>query len=328
MKIQSSEHILLTGAGFTKNFGTLLASEMWSIIFNHKNVQADTFTKSLMLNNFDYESVYNIIMTQTSLMPINKEAFNDAMKFAYDYIDEVLRKHNINHPYPEEVYNVNDMIHRFEQTTENSFIFTLNQDLFFERLYSNRSLSIPGIENNSKWFTSYFNEPFNQKDSIPLPDQNELSSNTDILSDGNFFLIKLHGSYNWKSFDGTQKMVLGGGKIEQIRKEPLLKYYCEIFKKVLSQDQRRLLIIGYGFGDDHINQIISDSVRDHGLKIYIISPVSPEDFRKKFENGLTSEIWRGISGYFPYTLEDIFPKNSSEKTHIKKNLFELFFGDV
>jgi hypothetical protein len=36
MNIQSSENILLTGAGFTKNFGGLLASEMWAEIFNHE----------------------------------------------------------------------------------------------------------------------------------------------------------------------------------------------------------------------------------------------------------------------------------------------------
>ena len=327
MNIQSSEYILLTGAGFTKNFGTPLAREMWSIIFNHKNVQAHANIKELMLNDFDYESIYNIIMTQKTLEPFNEEAFNDAIKFAYDFIDEVLRKYNINHPYPEEVKNVNNLIYRFGMTTEKSFIFTLNQDLFFERLYSNQSLSIPGIKNNSKWFTSYFNEPFSPDDYITLPDKNELSSNTGILSDGNFFLIKLHGSYNWKSFDGSQKMVIGGGKVNQIREEPLLKYYCEIFKKILSQDQRRLLIIGYGFGDHHINKIISDSVRYHGLKIYIISPESPEDFKNKIKNGSTPDLWQGISGYFPHSLKDLFPLNLTE-TQMKKNLFELFFGEV
>ncbi|KAF5421924.1 MAG: hypothetical protein C5S44_05655 [Candidatus Methanocomedens sp.] len=40
MNIQSSKHVLLTGAGFTKNFGTPLASEMWAEIFNHKKIQA------------------------------------------------------------------------------------------------------------------------------------------------------------------------------------------------------------------------------------------------------------------------------------------------
>jgi len=35
-----SEHILFTGAGFTKNFGGLLAKEMWSKLFNNSKVQS------------------------------------------------------------------------------------------------------------------------------------------------------------------------------------------------------------------------------------------------------------------------------------------------
>ena len=126
---------------------------------------------------------------------------------------------------------------------------------------------------------------------------------------GNYFLIKLHGSYNWTSFDGSDIMVIGRGKKEQIQKEPLLKHYFEIFEEVLSQGQRRLLIIGYGFGDDHINRIISDAVKYHLLKIYVLSPESPEKLKKKlyekskelkrqsndkFEDSIN--IWQGISG--------------------------------
>jgi len=40
LDIQSTEHMLLLGAGFTKNFVGLLAKEMWTEIFNHKEIQA------------------------------------------------------------------------------------------------------------------------------------------------------------------------------------------------------------------------------------------------------------------------------------------------
>ena len=147
------------------------------------------------------------------------------------------------------------------------------------------------------------------------------------MSDGNFFIIKLHGSHNWKSFDGSTKMVIGRGKTEQIQKEPLLNYYFEIFKEVLFQDSRRLLIIGYGFGDDHINGIIAEAVRAYGLKIFVISPSSPEKFRNELikEKKFGEDIWQGISGYFPYKLTDIFPENSSIKTQESINLFNTFF---
>ena len=50
-----SENILFTGAGFTKNFGGLLAKEMWSKIFNNTKVQSYSQLKKLLINDFNYE---------------------------------------------------------------------------------------------------------------------------------------------------------------------------------------------------------------------------------------------------------------------------------
>jgi hypothetical protein len=332
MNIQSSKHILLTGAGFTKYFGALLASEMWAAIFNHKKIQAQPKIKEIMMDDFDYESIYYSIM-EGSYTNYEKEAIDEAVKSAYEYIDSIIINYTPrigNGFYPTEYNNVLNLIERFAPTSNTitkSFIFTLNQDLFFERLYFGIKLYIPGINNDSRWFEPDYREKLESLDYCQLPNVNEVNIfKQRILSDGNFFVIKLHGSYNWKSYDSSQKMVIGRGKTEQIMKEPLLNYYFEVFKNVLFQNQRRLLIIGYGFGDDHINSIISEAVRDHGLKIYVISPDSPKDFRDKLFNKdkLGKDIWKGISGYFPYRLEDIFPKNLPE-TQTSRNFFDIFF---
>ncbi|RCV65874.1 hypothetical protein C5S53_01550 [Methanophagales archaeon] len=109
-----------------------------------------------------------------------------------------------------------------------------------------------------------------------------------------------------------------------------MRYYSEIFKKALShdplsQDPRRLLIICYGFGDEHINRILAEAVKDYKLKIYIISPDPPGDFKTelvKKKHG--KDIWQGISGYFQNGLREIFPENQTE-TQAGRNLFDLFF---
>lgn len=349
MNIKSSKNILLTGAGFTKNFGGLLASEMWAEIFNYEKIQSYPKIKELMWdesNSFDYESIYNSIK-ENSYADDEKEAFNDAVKSAYEYIDTNLIDIIKGHPRPNELFNVEELISWFSETGSyinhiksyvypetniKSFIFTLNQDLFFERLHDNHheaKLSIPGIKNNSEWFKTTFNRPLNLSDYYQLPNEEELNRiKPDILSNENFFLIKLHGSYNWISFDSTQKMgiVIGRGKIEHIQKEPLLNYYFEIFKDVLFKKSRRLLIIGYGFGDDHINDIIAEAVRVHGLKIFVISPSSPDEFNKLIkEKNVDEVILHGIAGYFQNKLTDIFPENPSIKTQASRNLFNTFF---
>jgi len=331
INIQSSKHVLLTGAGFTKNFGAPLAIEMWAHIFNHKKIQAQPKIKKLMLDNFDYESICDSIMMEDSTYtPDERKAINDAVWSVYNHIDTSITEYIVNHPHPLEVHNVSELIHRFGEQSNKSFIFTLNQDLFFERLYDNiadAKLSIPGIKNNPKWFDTKFNAPLNPSHCCRLPDNKKLNCNKDILSDGNFFLIKLHSSYNWKSFDGKTKMVIGRDKAEQIQEEPLLKYYLELFETVLSQGQRRLLIIGYGFGDDHINGIISNAVRNRELKIYIISPDSPEKFKKKLDEkpGLILNIWQEMSGYFQSNLNDIFPEDIDKYKAIRQNFYDVFF---
>jgi hypothetical protein len=363
MNIQSTEpifteNILLLGAGFTKNFGGLLADEMWAHIFNHEKVQAQSRVK--MLNDFDYESIYYSVLEDPLVSYCEKEAIKEATKLAYDNIDKIIIEYAERHSQLRGFYNVDDFIrcfpphdqeikdpndgkiyHRLPDENNKSFIFTLNQDLFFERVYPNLGypkLFIPGIKNNSEWFTfpTTFNNPLTPSDYCRLPNEDELT-NKNILLDGNYFLIKLHGSYNWTSFDGSDIMVIGRGKKEQIQKEPLLKRYSEIFKKALSQSQHRLLIIGYGFGDDHINRIISDAVKYHLLKIYILSPETPEKLKNKlygrskelkkqsydrFEDPIN--IWKGISGYFQCM--DILLGDDREHQTMKKYFNDVFFG--
>lgn len=354
-----TENILLLGAGFTKNFGGLLANEMWAHIFNHEKVQAQPRIKELMLNDFDYESIYYSVLEDPSFSENEKEAIKKATKLAYDNIDKIIIEYAERHsqirgfysidnfircfpPHDQEIKDPNNgkIFYRLPGENNKSFIFTLNQDLFFERFYSNLGypkLSIPGIKNSSEWFTypTTFNNSLTPSDYCRLPNKDELT-NKDILLDGNYFLIKLHGSYNWKSFDGSDIMVIGRGKKEQIQKEPLLKRYFEIFKKVLSQGQRRLLIIGYGFGDDHINRIISDAVKNYLLRIYILSPESPEKLKEKlyekskklkeqsydkFEDPIN--IWQGISGYFQCI--DILLGDDIEHQTLKKYFNDVFF---
>ena len=125
MNIQSSEHILLTGAGFTKNFGAPLASEMWAHIFNHKKIQAQSRIKELMQNCFDYESIYYYIMEGVMKRSCpddekytdgEKDAIDDGVKSAYEYIDTILRGFIKNHQRPNELYNINELISKFSET--------------------------------------------------------------------------------------------------------------------------------------------------------------------------------------------------------------------
>jgi uncharacterized protein YejL (UPF0352 family) len=64
---------------------------------------------------------------------------------------------------------------------------------------------------------------------------------------------------------------MGGNKAGDIQQSKILSTYCGIFEQHLSNPKTRLMVIGYSFGDDHINQAIV-AAQLHGLETFIIDP--------------------------------------------------------
>ena len=122
-------------------------------------------------------------------------------------------------------------------------------------------------------------------------------------------------------FRSHQQLILGTNKIEDIKKEPLLNWYFNIFRDAISQNGVKLFVLGYSFRDEHVNEIIIDAIEKNHIQIYIISPEDPESFRDRMEGKIsygsyevknTIKIWNAVDGYFPYRLNEIFPANQMD----------------
>ena len=85
MQKEFARNVLFTGAGFTKNFGGLLAKEMWSQISNNTKVQAHSRIRHLLLHDFDYESIYFHVMTG-DYTDQEKKSINEAILLIKDLI--------------------------------------------------------------------------------------------------------------------------------------------------------------------------------------------------------------------------------------------------
>ena len=208
MNIECQDHILLTGAGFTKNFGAPLAKELWGVILGNPVLDFAPEVRRILLHDFDFESVYNNVMRGTRLpvgderdWNIQKQALRNAVKEAYEYIDFKIRDFRFGRdsPYPVNIYKVQDFIASFAGNSQKpGFFFTLNQDLFVERQYYNgQRPTLPGIKHRSNWFTTNNNESLDA-DRVLIPEDR-----TGILDDSPFYYLKLHGSSNWYSSDAT-----------------------------------------------------------------------------------------------------------------------------
>ena len=119
--------------------------------------------------------------------------------------------------------------------------------------------------------------------------------------DGVFRLTKLHGSLDWRSDKAARRVVrvaLPFGGTPGLRADELLIYpqaskdvetiyypYGELFRDfsgALCRPHSALVTYGYGFGDDHINRIISDMLTISSTHLLIISYDDKNDRIKTF----------------------------------------------
>lgn len=337
--INIKKTIFLTGAGFSKNFGGYLSKEIWSKIFNAPSLNIHPAIKEKLKSNFDFESVYADVLSDSTISLDGKEEFQKIIIKAYVDMDDMLGQYTSNRddPYQINFHGVRELLGLFSgSNNEAGLHFTLNQDLFMERHLGRSALGL-GLNQYKEYIESISAKRINSNVSVQLPEQAFIDEFEEkhLSSSGDLFYIKLHGSLGWYSASGATKMVLGNNKLADILKEPLLKWYLSIFKEALFRDGVKLFILGYGFNDSHINKSIAKAIKDHGLKVYMISPTDPESFKYKlinqpFSNESTlrkldkvgQTIWSGISSFFPYSLKEIFPSDQSE-TDKKKDLFNL-----
>ena len=99
-----------------------------------------------------------------------------------------------------------------------------------------------------------------------------------------FQLYKIHGSVNWR-FDHIKKEIKkdtekgspvliypNSSKFERSFEMPFFEMISRL-QTVLRSENTTLFIVGYGFGDEHINRIIEESINNNlNLEVFIIKP--------------------------------------------------------
>jgi SIR2-like domain len=324
---QFSKRVLLTGAGWTKNWNGFLAPQLWHHLTSHPRVQGNATVRAALLGvtTLNFEEAYELVATGARFTPNDKADLDFALTAVFTMIDDAVAAM----PFPVNDYKVNEMISYFMRAmgeqVNTGYLFTLNQDLFFERKYIQYLVQqvprpvLPGIPPHRYFFNS--NMPrFDQTMMVNVPSnwaQSALVGQTNV--------IKLHGSFNWRMSGSSQpEMVIGTNKTSHIAGSKLLSWYHDIFRSVLSQGDVKLLIVGYGFGDNHINDMIADAVKSYGLKIYFWdTSINLHTTLAGKHRGL--EIWQGCFGSLTEPMNQVFPPDQSITPQCR-SLFGNFFG--
>lgn len=280
-------YVLLLGAGFSRNWGGWLASELIGDLLTR--VGDDAHLNQLLRRANGFEQVLEQLQTtlypeedqrryaryveaiKLSFAEMNRQYLNVGFEFS-NYVDNSIRK----------------FLGQFDA------IFTLNQDLLLELHYNSIELlhpnkwsgfNYPGMSPPRNWHSMLPQEKL-EPTAVwsPLPPEQ--------FSIGNRCqpIFKLHGSVNWQTSSSNDLLVVGSDKQIKIKSEPILDWYSKQFLNFLGKPQTKLMVIGYSFLDQHINQIILDSWVKNNFGMFLIEPRGLDVLRTQHSNDLHTRI--------------------------------------
>lgn len=152
-------------------------------------------------------------------------------------------------------------------------------------------------------------------------------------------LYKLHGSLNWHRCDAGWENPFGiyATYFDQDKNDDdvliypsPLKYgqalglpYSELFRRfgnIIAQPQSSLFVLGYGFGDDHVNALIRQALSIPSFRLIVVDPSPKSPFISELEKLHDERVWiiKGLGlGTFEEFVDKLLPDLREEEIDIK-----------
>ena len=305
--------IVLLGAGFSRNWGGLLADEIFEHLLAIPEIQGDTYLRRKLWHastRGGFEYALGEVQSDCTREP-EKEGSLRALQGGLTGIFESMNEaYSGNSPtFPDSLVKY---LARFDA------IYSLNQDTLLEQRY----LPHVYLANSDRWdgptimgvrrTNRTHGGPESWADEIWVPDDGlKLDSRCQPL-------YKLHGSSNWRDSEGGQLLVLGGHKGRAIASQAALARCFERFAAHLSEVGSRLLVIGYSFRDDHINEVVIKAVNESDLTFFVIDPAGSEVARR-------ANLTYGAQLCAPGELDHAFERGLVGAS--RRDLMQSFGGD-
>jgi hypothetical protein len=308
-------NILLLGAGFSRNWNGFLAKEVFDYLLGCPEISCNQYLKELLFRNQTnggFESALAAVqadyLNNSGTSTNNLIDFQSAVIQMFNHMNDGFFKMSFEFQQSLEM-SIGRFLARFDR------IFTLNQDLLLEHHYIDNNVA---LLSNTRWNGSEL------PGMRPIQSCNGISSSWAqriwVPVDKKEFklcaerqpYIKLHGSSNWQWGENQKNLMLimGGNKINEIELSPVLSWYQQLFRDSLSQAKARLMVIGYGFQDVHINDIIRSAINKHHLQMFIIAPSGSDRLENDFKNS--------IIGVSRRSLDEIFGKDIIEHKKVMR----------
>jgi len=303
--------VLLLGAGFTRNWGGWLASEAFEYLLG--SPELDDGLRDLLWKHKDRggfeaalaELQQDHVQSKRSEPEPRLGCMQKAILRMFADMDAGFSTSDFRFEFSNDrSYRVDEFLVKFDA------IFTLNQDTLLEQHYLNENIGL-----SPAWDGRQF------PGMKPAGTETHLIRRWEEIPDGFTVdanlqpIFKLHGSTNWDDSKGEGLLVIGGNKSEAIGRHQILSWYFKQFRGYLSRDNTQLMVIGYGFRDDHVNSAILSAAESSSLRLFIIDALGVDVLDKN----------RGAAIHDP----DILMKKLGSKVigASRRSLREIFEAD-
>lgn len=242
-------NLLLLGAGFSRNWGGWLASEVFEWLLGHPAVQGRPDTKRMLWSaqrsGEGFEGALSELQRAYVTAPEkHREALIEMQNAIAEMFDDMnkgmhLRQFEFSQ---DREWQVATFLGQFDA------IFTLNQDTLLEHFYCNDNVQfnnphrwngvvLPGLVRGAVMDTAFAHSwaycewsPAAGKQ-INVPERHQP-------------IFKLHGSSNWTTATGSPLLIIGGSKSKAIEDTPMLQAYMDQFQSFMTTKDAKLMTIG------------------------------------------------------------------------------------
>jgi hypothetical protein len=251
---------LLIGAGFSRNWGGPLSEEITGSLLGELH---DDLEIANALRRGPFEDAFQGFQLPSAAHSADAKLirFQNAVSGLFSRLNKSFRTKDFEFN-NNLAFSMKDFLAKFDA------IFSLNQDLLLEIHYTQTvglgakwsGVVLPGMTCAlPQSHTGLFD-----------PTVLKWTPTDTVSGPGLQPLYKLHGSSNWQTDSGEPLLIMGNAKAGAIQRFPVLRSYHTEFAARLSEDNSKLMVIGYSFQDEHINTVIEHAWREHGLGTYLV----------------------------------------------------------
>jgi hypothetical protein len=269
--------IALLGAGFSRNWGGWLADEAFGHLIGSPEAQADAAVRTALLRRKD-SGGFEAALSDIQAAYLHKKGTSEktsldrlqtAIDSMFSDMDKGFAAQHLEFQ-NDIAYMVRTFLIQFDA------IYSLNQDCLPELCYLDDNIQLGSAGKWHGWqlpgmrpIPDLSRHPLDRTPLLWTPDPSRQT-----VAEKYQAFIKLHGSHNWVTNDGERLLVLGANKSAAIQGQEILRWYFDLFRLALAEPVK-LMIIGYGFRDSHVNQLLLDSAHSGHLQLGLIDTLGP-----------------------------------------------------